>query len=585
MRIKLACILILSWITIQLPAYASLTATLDSQQISLNQPVQLTIVSDQKLSAQSLDISALAQDFNVVGQSQSSELSNQGGVATSKSIILLILMAKHEGELTIPALKLGNEQTTPLNLKVSADNIPEPPVQQGDDGPGVLIETLWEHPGKAYVQGQLNLIIRIYHQGNLVEAALDEPRVEDMPINRIGNDVQGVTSKEGIQYQTIERRYALFPQKSGSLTIPPVALQVRLNDQQRQTSRSFTYDPFSRGKLLTLSSKPLTIEISPPAADFTGSTWLPSDAVTLNRTGLPKGAINRGDAINMQINMSALGLTGTQLPEVQIKGLNKQFKLYPDQPTFADRSADGITIEGSRVQTFVLIAAEAGSLEVPKIEVAWWDRKNDRQQYASLPAVNIEVLATRSETQNSSNNTGEIATQKPEAIVEAESEKQLTDTMQSDIVNPAWKWASLIILGGWLMSIAWFLIYYKKDRNLLASTGPVQQNSDLRPLLKNIKTAARDNNAEQSWQALQAYARTRWPEHPPHAPDDWARILAHPDIELVMLELDNFLFDKSPGGAWTGESVCKVVLPKLDTSMTVKTRRFEPGVPEMYPTS
>lgn len=581
MRIKLACIFVLSWITIQLPAYASLTATLDSQQISLNQPVQLTIVSDQKLSAQSLDISALKQDFNVVGQSHSSELSNQNGVATSKSIILLILMARHEGELTIPALKLGNEQTTPLNLKVSADNIAEPPVQQDEDEPGVLIETLWEHPGKAYVQGQLNLIIRIYHRGNLVEAALDEPRVKDMPVNRIGGDLQGARSKEGLQYQTIERRYALFPQKSGTLTIPPVALQVRIQQPQRQTSRGLAYGPYSRGKLLTLNSKPLTIEISPPAPDFTGSTWLPSDAVTLSRNGLPEGPINRGDAINMQINLSALGLTGAQLPEVQIKGLNKQFKLYPDQPAFADRSADGLSIEGSRVQTFVLIAAEAGSLEIPEIEVAWWDRKNDRQQTASLPAVSIEVLATKSEPEKAQNNTGVIATQKPQA--DADNTDQLVSITQLDAVNPAWKWVSLMSLGGWLMSIAWFLFYYKKDRNNSTPTDPVQQTSDLRPLLNNIKTAARGNNAEQSWQALQAYARTRWPEHPPQSPEDWASLLAHPDIEPVMLELDSYLFHKLPGSAWSGKSVCKLVLPKLDTGMKNTSRTSTPGVPEMYP--
>jgi len=581
MRIKLACIFVLSWITIQLPAYASLTATLDSQQISLNQPVQLTIVSDQKQSAQSLDISALKQDFNIVGQSHSSELSNQNGVATSKSIILLILMARHEGELTIPALKLGNEQTTPLSLKVTAANIAEPPAQQDDDEPGVLIETLWEHPGKAYVQGQLNLIIRIYHRGNLVEAALDEPRVEDMPVNRIGGDLQGARSKEGLQYQTIERRYALFPQKSGMLTIPPVALQVRIQQPQRQASRGLVYDPYSRGKLLTLNSKPLTIEISPPAADFTGSTWLPSDAVTLNRIGLPEGSINRGDAINMQINLSALGLTGAQLPEVQIKGLNKQFKLYPDQPAFADRSADGLIIEGSRIQTFVLIAAEAGSLEIPKIEVAWWDRKNDRQQFASLPAVNIEVLATISEPEKTQNNTGSITTQKPQA--DADNTDQLASTTQSGTVNPAWKWASLISLVGWLMSVAWFLFYYKKDRDNSTPVNPVQQTSDLRSLLKNIKTAARDNNAEQSWQALQAYARTRWPEHPPQSPEDWASLLAHPDIEPVMLELDSYLFHKSPGSTWSGKSVCKLVLPKLDTGMKNTSRTSAPEVPEMYP--
>ncbi len=447
MRIKLSFLFILCWMGIQYPAQASLTATLNKQQTSLDQSVQLTIVSDRKLDAQELDLSALQRDFDIIGRSSSSEISTRNGVAFNKSVFLLILMAKREGELSIPILRLGNDQTELLNLTVTAASIAVPTPKSEAETPRVLIETMWEHPGKAYVQSQLNLIIRIYHEGNLLEAALDEPRAQNTLIKHIGDDLQGVHSKQGVQYQTIERRYAVFPQKSGKLTISPVALQVRLPDPQRQSNRRFGFDPFLRGKQLTLRSKPLSIDISPPDSEFTGSTWLPSIQVTLKRSGLPDRAINPGDAINMQIDLSAQGLTGAQLPQIEIPDLNDQFKLYPDEPAFSDTSTDGITITGKRAQTFVLIASQAGILEIPKINVAWWDVKNDRQQYASLPAASIEVLAIESNIENIANDAIETRDRKRQQ--NAGNPEHAVQINQSDRSDSIWKWLSLFGLGGW----------------------------------------------------------------------------------------------------------------------------------------
>jgi len=582
MRMKIHSLFILCCVLIQLPAYARLTATLDKPETSLNQPVQLTIISDQKQATRSIDISALEQDFNVVGRSSSTELSSHNGVTASKSVLILILLAKREGELTIPPLSAGTDQSEPLLLKVTGASSTALSSQQDETAPGVIIETLWEATENVYVQSQLNLIIRIYHQGNLLEAALDEPRAENTLIKRIGNDLPGISSKGGAQYQTIERRYALFPQKSGVLTIPPVALQVRVPDSQRKNSQQSIFNPFPRGRQITLSSKPLSIEVSPPATDFSGSTWLPADTVTLSRSGLPEGPINPGDAINMQIDFSALGLTGTQLPELQINGLSETIKVYPDQAVFNDNTTDGQTIEGHRVQTFVLIPSQSGTLEIPEIELVWWDRQNDRQQVASLPAVQIDVSSLRSNAAENSASKNVTTAQKTQT--DLGNSGLPTNKIQKGGVNPTWKWLSLISLGFWLLSITWFMYYRRRHLGDKSGTSAsLYVTSDLRPLIKQIRASASDNQAEQTWQALQAYSRARWPTHPPHSSEDWAKRLESLDSGQAVANLDSHLFNEYSNDAWDGEHFCKVLLPKLDTSITKHSKAGDQGIPNLYP--
>ncbi|RKY14576.1 MAG: hypothetical protein DRQ55_20600, partial [Planctomycetota bacterium] len=327
---------------------------------------------------------------------------------------------------------------------------------------------------------------------------------------------------------------------------------------------------------------PLSIDIIPPASDFTGMTWLPADAINLVRSGLPNGPIKRGDAINMQIDLSALGLTGAQLPEVQIKGLGDQLKLYPDQPAFTDRTTDGETIEGHRVQTFVLIASKSGTLEIPEIQLRWWDRNNDRQEVASLPAIEIEVLPLKSNAGDTPANTGTTLVQKTQPS--SSSAGQSADATQAGGVSSMWKWLSLASISGWLLSIIGF-IYYRR-RHWGKQSGPFgsfEETIDLRPLLKQIKASASNNQAEQTWQALQAYSRTRWMELPPRSPGDWSERLDSPDCGRAVAELDRHLFHAHTGDAWRGEHICKILLPKLDASLKKRAKPGEQGIPGLYP--
>ncbi len=562
-------------------AQAKVSTSLERTRIALGESVQLTISTDQKQGASGVDTTPLETDFDVLGRSSSSQVSMMNGQVKSETRIMLDLRPKRDGVLTIPALKLGKEQSLPLKLTVSNQPVTSTSPLQAGQTP-VLIEAVWEdNPSattQAYVQGQLNLVVRIYHQNNLRDAGLDEPRPADTLVRQIGKNRQGRATKNGVEYQTLEVRYALFPQKSGLLTVPPIPMQLRVPDQRQSGNRNFPFGGFfNQGRLVTLRTQPLSIEVLPPPPGYTGSVWLPAEEVVLNRTGLPDGPISVGDAINMQVDLSALGLTAEQLPEVTIPDLGRAFNAYPDQPEFENKT-DGRIIIGHRQQTIVLIPAKAGELTIPEIEVDWWDTESNQQRSTKLPAVTVAVAAAPTNADASPT----ILAKGPESVSAPE---RISATQPATSIEPAyWKWAALAALLGWLLTSAYFLIWFRRKPAIKKIAGSPEV--DLSSQIKQIELAAKQNNARDTWQALKSYGQASWPNRPPVTPQEWGERLQSKEAETVLAELDSVLFRGEPALPWSGQFLLGEVLPLLrQSTRQAKKPGAEPSgaIPALYP--
>jgi hypothetical protein len=332
--------------------------------------------------------------------------------------------------------------------------------------------------------------------------------------------------------------------------------------------------------MITLHTQTLTIDVLPRSANDIAEAWLPADHVRLEQSGLPGSDIMVGEAINLQIELSALGLTGVQLPEVQIEPLNDQFKLYPDQPTFTE-SLDGNTVEGKRTQTFVLVPSKAGSLEIPQINVAWWDRVNDQPQQASLPAITVQVNDPGPDSEAYDLNTAVLENATTAGILESNDLTSRAITFQPS--SPVWKWLSIASLAGWLLSALYFLFIYAPHRGHAKPPAIDSGQLDLRALLKQIKTAANANQAEKTWQALQVYARVCWPKNPPQTPEDWAGRLNHPESGVVLAELDASLFRNQQTADWSGDHISTVLIPELVQTQSRVKKNAQQIVPQLYP--
>ncbi len=81
--------------------------------------------------------------------------------------------------------------------------------------------------------------------------------------------------------------------------------------------------------------------------------------------------------------VKAEGLSSAQLPALPSTDVNG-LRRYPDQPVLGNQSSDRGLI-GSREDREALVPNRVGPLELPSVEVVWWNTHEDHLERTSLP--------------------------------------------------------------------------------------------------------------------------------------------------------------------------------------------------------
>jgi BatD DUF11 like domain len=361
-------------------AFAGLVATLSQTQIGPNDTVTLSIQSDNNLPVETINLSALDADFVVSGRSTSTQISFINGQQTAVRELRVDLTPKREGDLLIPSFLLAGESTAALRLNVSATHQPA----AGITGAEPLVLEASVDQSAVYVQQQVVVTIKLYYAVNITDGAIDELTLEGAAVERLGNDLRSQTDINGQRFQVLERRYLVVPEKSGTLQIPSISLRARVASGGNSMLDSF----FDRGRAVNVPSQPLTLEVKPKPASFTGATWLPAKAFSLDET-LSTNDVRVGDAITRTLRISATGLGSAQLPAISM-ARTAQFQVYPDQPSRVAR-ADGADVVATLEQKIAIIPSAEGEIELPAIRIPWWDVVADVERVAELPARRIRV--------------------------------------------------------------------------------------------------------------------------------------------------------------------------------------------------
>jgi hypothetical protein len=80
--------------------------------------------------------------------------------------------------------------------------------------------------------------VRLYRRVDIT-AGLSDPELGDAVIERLGDDSNYNTQINGVDYGITERKFAIFPQKSGSVTIKPLVLTAEVLDNSRPNFNGF----------------------------------------------------------------------------------------------------------------------------------------------------------------------------------------------------------------------------------------------------------------------------------------------------------------------------------------------------------
>jgi len=359
---------------------ASVTASTSRSVISIDETIELVIKNDK--SSDDPDLSILENNFQIMGRSQSQNYSLINGNASSTYTWNVTLLPKKTGEITIPAIKVGNESTRPIHLVIKKQS-----KNPGIDGKDVYLKIALsgnsimspEKEKSYYVQQQIIVTVQLFHRIRFSNATLSDLQIENTVVEKLANDANYSKVIAGNRYNIIERRYAIYPQQSGLLSIPSLTFSGNA-----EISQSFSL--FSRpGRQIISRTKPQTLNILAIPDNYTGKNWLPAESLEIESEILEDiSSIIAGEAITRHIIVRAKGLLGSQLPVTSVSS-SKTIKTYPDKEELKNQLVNG-EILGIRRDTVAIIPLKPGSFTLPEITINWWNSKTNQQESSHLPA-------------------------------------------------------------------------------------------------------------------------------------------------------------------------------------------------------
>ena len=574
--------LFLVLITLTPTLWASVRASLDRNSIHDGDTVTLTIEADGKDMGVEPDLSVLEKDFAVLGTSSSRRLQFINGKRSDQHQWQFELDPLRKGTLTVPAIPVGNSATSPLELKVS-----EQPVvsSAGGDQPVFIKTEVDDKSVSPFVQQQVHYTVRLHYRVPLVEGNFSKLRITDALVEQLGEDRQYQTTINEQRYQVLERHYAIFPEKSGPLTIPPTAFTGRVMSASGLRSKSRQMDSMierffggnnlsNSGKRIRVRSQPLALDVKPRPAAYSARHWLPSADLVLQDSweeGPPDFHV--GEPVTRTITLQAKGLESSHLPDIGIPETDN-IRVYPEQAVTENRT-DGEWVFGTRKQSIAYVPSRSGRVSLPEVRIDWWDTTQQRQRSTVLPSWEVNVLPA-------AGNAAEHTVQ-PRGIEIGETDADATATSLQKTIKSRTLW----LTGGLLTLLAALLFFYRKRLQL--KSGAIQSTASKRnsrglPVANHARhafqKACEENNPQLAARALLEWAVGEWPDQPPHNLGALAHCVDKGIDEIHELDRALYAAENRP---WNGHALWDRFRHGLHDRKTTDRSPSAQGLSPLYP--
>ena len=321
---------ILNFISVSLFA-TEISVNPDRNPVNLNESVKITFSANDEPDGEP-DFSPLEKDFTILNRSQQQSTQIINWKRTKSYQWTLTVMAKRTGNLIIPAINFGKDNSEFSSLIVNkayvASNV-------NDD----LFLQVEVNNAQPYIQEQVIYTLKLYRKVNISQASLSEPVLKNAVIEKLGEDKNYNTQYQGENYVVTERKYAIFPQKSGAMIISPLTLTADVIVASQRRSNSFFNRQSTRTK--RVASKAITLEVQPKPTNVTGNTWLPAQQVYLQeKWSDSSNQVVVGEPITRTITLLVEGATIGALPELYGNNMPAHLKAYPDQPVLKEEAKE-----------------------------------------------------------------------------------------------------------------------------------------------------------------------------------------------------------------------------------------------------
>ncbi len=464
-------------------------------------------------------------------RSRNTSIQMAGGRTTQTTDWNLQLMPRQPGGFTLPPIELNGALSNPVEIEVLA----APVTSAAAD---IFIEVT-ATPDDPYVQSQVVYTMTLYRGVSTGRSSLTLPEVSggEAIVEKLGQDREFQSVLDGRNFAALERRYAIFPQASGALTIDPV------------TFEAVVVSPSGFSNVQRYRSQPLSLAVRsavPPPAAYSDAAWLPAQALELDeRWSAGEGELRVGIPQTRTVTIHADGVLDTQLPELELQQ-SENIRQYSDQPELG-REAEQGGIRAHRTERFAVLAQSPGPQVLAEIELPWFNVLEERWEISRIPAKSLDVLPSS----------------EPVAFETVAQTPATSMSPSSPEADRFWQGVSAGLLGIWLLTLA----LWRRNRRPVSESPQTEKEAPpkraaSRRLLRQLRGACDENDGRRARQLLLSWGEIRFPDTSLQSLGALAELLPE-DLAHAALELERDLYGPEPG-RWSGEEL-RAALARLES--------------------
>jgi hypothetical protein len=383
-------------------------------------------------------------------------------------------------------------------------------------------------PELPYVQQQVIYSLRLFRESHLQRGWFLPPEIEDALLIPLQSIPERRVTRDGREYELLEQRYLLFPQRSGRLHLPA---------------------PVFSSRELFIQGSPRALEVKPPYPDARVQPWLITPGVTIDEQWItPQPPWRVGDHLQRILRIEGRQLTGAQLPRVEIDSTERLQVLIGSEHSKDRLHAAGV--DGLREVRLLYIPKEAGVHRIPSFEIAWWNSIAERREVTRVPGREFQTIPAASPAQRDEAGRT-VATGGDHSATRSD----------PDPVSPWW-WilvpVAAVILGTWLVR--------RMMRPLTLALQAIE-----------LIAACRRNNPRLVRELLEKGAAADGVFDLPGL----AQTTTSPEARAALLELDRALYS-GRGKPWRGKAAAIPLLRLLFKPGKRKVKTPKNSLPELW---
>lgn len=397
---------------------ARVSASVDRNELHLGEQMSLSVTVDGDQDAEEPILPAMP-GFSVYGQGSSTQMKIMNGKVSASISYNYVLVPKQAGTFTIDPIQVPVQgqtyRTQPFSVRVlAADAVPS---QRKGQGRETFIMTRISNP-RPVVGEQVLYTLRVYNRAPLRNASLSSLEFTGFVAESLGEQKTFAATVEGMEYQVTELRWALFPQKAGHLPIASAQLSfehVVGRRRGRSPMDAFFDSPLDDffGRVETergqVQSQSIDVEVSVlPAAPPNFSGLVGHFEVDASLSNLRPHV---GESSTLTLTVRGQG-NAASIGEPRVRGL-ETFKIYDDKPVSDIQNTDE-GVRGNKIFKKALVPLQAGRVELPAIQIVYFDPSEKIYRTAQSSTLSMEILPALSQedlklTEAMSPNSGKVA--------------------------------------------------------------------------------------------------------------------------------------------------------------------------------